>query len=299
MNRNGWLRLAPLLAITLAPHAEAAKRFPPTVLARVDSLHAGLFKTDERVRITMIPSGAIRTGHLAWYSADTVALRDDKARLSTGSIRTIERSVNRHSTAGRGAGIGALLGAASLAATAGAAGATDDPDFAAIAVGASLIGGALIGAGIGAIVGATIHTEDWIPVATQVPTARVGDRVRLEGPLIPDEKVVGTLAERTTDTLYVMRDDARVAVPLMPPLSMEVSLGKAPHGSNTAKVLCGLGLIAGAVAGGYFLGHDTEGWGYPSAILTGGAVGAAGGWFLGKTMSGYGDEERWGAVEAR
>jgi hypothetical protein len=268
------------------------------VLAQVDSLHPGLLRTDERVRITTIPSRATWTGHLAWYSADTVALREKHARIPISSIRTIERSVDRHSKAGTGAMAGALLGGTVLGLTAGAVAATDDPEYAALTVPASVIGGALIGLTIGAVMGSTIHTESWIPVASQPHMARPGDRVRLKGPFIPGEHVTGTLADRTTDTLYVMRDDARVAVPLMSPLSMEVSLGVTKPSSNTAKVVGTLGMVAGAVTGGYFLAHDQD-WGYTSAILTGAAVGGTSGWMLGKVVSRVENEERWTGVDWR
>jgi hypothetical protein len=301
MNRNMWLGFVGLLGTTWGTPtgALAANHLPPTVLAQVDSLHPDLFRTDERVRITTFPSRAIWTSHLAWYSADTVALREKHARFPTASIRTIERSVDRHSKAGTGAKAGALLGGTVLGLTAGAVAATDDPEYAAFTVPASVIGGAFIGLTVGAIVGSTIHTESWIPVASQTQMARPGDRVRLKGPLIPGEHVTGTLAERTTDTLYVLRDDARVAVPLMSPLAMEVSLGVARPSSNTAKVLGTLGMVAGAVAGGYVLGHDTAGWSYTSAILTGAAVGGTGGWMLGKAVSRVGDRERWAGVDWR
>jgi hypothetical protein len=301
MNRNKWLGFAWLLAMALAGPSEASapNHIPPTVLSQVDSLHPGLFRTDERVRITTIPSRATWIGHLARYSADTVALREKDARIPIVSIRTIERSVDRRSKAGTGAKVGALLGGTVLGLTAGAVAATDDPEFAPITVPASVIGGALIGLTIGAVVGSTIHTEDWIPVASQPQMARPGDRVRLRGPLIPGEHVTGTLAERTTDTLYVLRDDARVAVPLMPPLSMEVSLGVTKPSSNMAKILGTLGMGVGAVLGGYLLGHDQGGWSYTSGILTGAAVGGTGGWMLGKTLSRMGDEERWAGVDWR
>lgn len=301
MNRNEWVGLAGLLSIAWGTPsgAIAAQHIPPTVLAQVDSLHPGLFRTDERVRITTIPSQATWTGHLAWYSADTVALREKHARIPIASIRTIERSADRHSKAGTGAVAGALLGGAVLGLTAGVVAATDDPEFAAFTIPASVIGGALIGLTIGGIVGSTIHTESWVPVASQTQMARPGDRVRLKGPLIPGERVTGTLAERTTDTLYVMRDGARVPVPLMSPLSMEVSLGVTPPSSTTAKILGTLGMVAGAVAGGHLLGHETERWSYTSAILTGAAVGGTGGWMLGRTLSRVGDEERWTRVDWR
>jgi hypothetical protein len=301
MNRNMWLGLVGLLGTTWGtpPGATAASQIPPTVLAQVDSLHPGLLRTDERVRITSFPSRTTWTGHVAWYTADTVVLREKHARIPTASIRTIERSMDRHSKAGTGAMAGALLGGTVLGLTAGAVAATDDPEYAALTVPASVIGGALIGLTIGAVVGSTIHTESWIPVASQPHMARPGDRVRLKGPLIPGEHVTGTLAERTTDTLYVMRDEARVAVPLMSPLSMEVSLGVTKPSSNTAKVLGTLGMVAGAVAGGYFLGHDTGGWTYTSGILTGAAVGGTGGWMLGRTLSRLGNDERWTGVDWR
>jgi hypothetical protein len=208
----------------------------------------------------------------------------------------LERSTNRHSKAGAGVKLGALVGGVAVGLTAGAVAATDDPEFAAITVPACVLAGALGGILIGGVVGATIYSETWVPVAVQTsPLAAMGDRVRVRDGRIPGE-VTGTILERTADTLYVMRDDARVAVPLNPPPSMEVSLGIEPPSSTPGKVLAALGLVGGAIAGGYILGHGHAQWSYGPAIVTGAAIGATGGWFLGRTLSRVGSEERWMAV---
>lgn len=298
MTRNGWFSLAWFVGLGLTTAAAAcASPAPPTVLCVTDSLTPAKLPARERVRITPARSGDIRTGRLAWISPDTLALDDGGSRYPLTSIRMLERSTNRHSKGGSGAKLGALVGGVAVGLTAGAVAATDDPEFAAITVPACVLAGALGGILIGGVVGATIHTETWVPVAVQTsPLAAMGNRVRVRDGRIPGEEVTGTILERTTDTLYVMRDDARVAVPLSPPPSMEVSLGVAPPSSTPGKVLAALGLIGGAIAGGYILGHGHANWSYGPAIVTGAAIGATGGWFLGRTLSRVGSEEQWRVV---
>ena len=125
--------------------------------------------------------------------------------------------------------------------------------------------------------------------------AQIGDRVRLTGDRVPGGSVVGLLAQRAADSLYVVREGETVAVSLTPAPLMELSLGISPRNKTPGRILG----VLGAIGGGYgALVATAYGNVDHGLIAAGGAVvGAALGYMLG-TLSTPPPQERWMEVPA-
>ena len=182
MTRFGRFGFAAVTLLTLAAPGRAAAQAAP--------LAAG-----ERVRITVSDSAAARLGARRWdsrlltASADSIALDTTLASgplvIPTGEILKLERYAGRKAKTGKGAaigtGIGAALGGLGLAigaATSSCSGwdlyCSED---AGIWGALGFAGGALVGAGVGAIVGSFVQGDSWkaveVPVKV-VPTVSQG-----------------------------------------------------------------------------------------------------------------------------
>lgn len=182
MTRFGRFGFAAVTFLILAAPGRAAAQAAP--------LTAG-----ERVRITVSDSAAARLGARRWdsrllaASADSIALDTTLASgplvIPKGEILKVERYTGRKEKTGKGAvigmGIGAGLGGLGLAigaATSSCSGwdlyCSED---AGIWGALGFAGGALVGAGVGAIVGSFVQGDSWkavrIPVEV-VPTVNQG-----------------------------------------------------------------------------------------------------------------------------
>ncbi|HEX5031050.1 MAG TPA: hypothetical protein VFX78_06310 [Candidatus Eisenbacteria bacterium] len=298
MNFMRCLALAAIVCMVVPSVTRAEGSPPTTVLAVHDSLAPGM-----RVRVATARTRDIQTGTIAWLTADTLSLdADDRSRaFPIESIRSLDRSTDRHSKAGKGATLGAIVGGAVMGLTVGKAAAENDGDFAVITVPIVIVSGIVAGGIVGAVTGSAIDTEEWVPVSLSGQVRAVpGDRVRVSGGGVPEGGVViGTLEQRTADTLYVTRGEGRVSVPMSRPVSLELSLGVERPSRNTSKVLSAIGLIGGAVAGGTILAHGDPGWSYGTAIVVGATIGAASGWLLGVPFDRAEPRELWRTVDTR
>ena len=118
------------------------------------------------------------TGSLLYMDSTSLALvtgRADTVTTPLALITGIDVSRGTKSRAGRGALIGVGVGAASGIIVGIAASGSDDGDFFDFSSGAWATGigltGAVLGAGIGAIIGATQHGDRWQPAV--LPTVSV------------------------------------------------------------------------------------------------------------------------------
>ena len=126
-----------------------------------------------RVRL-VLRNGDPVIGRLQETGADSYVIApggrpEATARFAASNVSRVEMSVGRHSAAGQGAGVGAVaFGALALLGVA-----TDDNDFVGSETGyevAAVIGSVAIGGGLGALVGAFIHSERWQEVELVRPT---------------------------------------------------------------------------------------------------------------------------------
>jgi hypothetical protein len=120
-----------------------------------------------RVRVTLADRSQERVvGALVSQDADSLRVMPDGGgpafRTSLAAVQTYEVSRERHSNAGRGAGIGLLI-FAPLGIISGATSDCADPGSTAATLG--MIAGGL-GAAVGALVGATASHDVWEPVPT-------------------------------------------------------------------------------------------------------------------------------------
>ena len=147
------VRLGVVVALTLASAASLLAQQATVGLA------------GRRVRL-VLRTGEPVIGPLQETSADSYVIAPEgrpeaAARFAASNVSRVEMSVGRHSAVGRGAGVGAIaFGALALISVT-----TDDNKY----FGSSedgyavtaVIGSAAIGAGLGALVGAFIHSERW------------------------------------------------------------------------------------------------------------------------------------------
>jgi len=128
-------------------------------------------RVGDRVRLSVVPvagptaeaSGPKRlVGSLMRLTADSAAVYDDEraetVAVALDAVRGIEISHGRHGHGGRGALIGLAAGLAG-----GVASESSGGDYKGLAVGALGLGGALVGTGVGALVGSLIRSERWGP----------------------------------------------------------------------------------------------------------------------------------------
>jgi len=154
------LLLLPLLALPLDAESRARqKEKPPAVVEEGSRVRITLLARKEEPRVGQVlalPPGSIV------FSTDST-----DTTLSRLDIKRLEVSRGRRSSAGGGAVIGALVGAtlfAIVGLSAATAGATDNgsdddnPAGVAILFGA---GGAVVGGGLGALIGNQFHHEQW------------------------------------------------------------------------------------------------------------------------------------------
>jgi hypothetical protein len=123
----------------------------------------------ERVRVTKYSAPDPRfVGSLASWSADSLnlfrdALPDATIPLSDVAKLEISRGMHGHASTGAliGGGIGAVIG---LAAVISAAADDNSDDWVEISPGEAALGGLMLtglGAGVGALIGLVIRTEEW------------------------------------------------------------------------------------------------------------------------------------------
>ena len=134
-----------------------------------------------RIRLTaLVPERERWIGPFVSLARDTVTMRDEgpsDTLVTVPALRVtrFEISQGNHGNGLRGAGVGLGIGAL-LGAAIGAAG-TSDNDYivsrgAGAAAGALLLG--VLGAGLGAVIGATAHSERWstVPLENLRSTAK-------------------------------------------------------------------------------------------------------------------------------
>jgi hypothetical protein len=138
-----------------------------------------------RVRITLAGSSQARfVGTLASQDADSLRIVPDGSDQTFGvsltAVKTYEVSRERHSNAGRGAGIGLLL-FAPLGIIGGATCDCGKPGSAAIMLG-MITGG--LGAALGAVIGSTASHDVWesVPGSDADPQSRPASLGLLIGP---------------------------------------------------------------------------------------------------------------------
>jgi hypothetical protein len=147
----------------------SALALPPLVIGTPGR---GSAQADSGARVRMVTSQSPQrttVGILISADADSVRLRSSTDRkivsVPTGSISRFERSHGRHSNAGRGATIGALVGAGT-GMLLGILAATEDDSWYDVGV-AEVMGASAIlafgGACIGAVIGSASHRDDWRP----------------------------------------------------------------------------------------------------------------------------------------
>lgn len=154
------MNVAPLLLLVL-PLAQPSTSSPLT--------------TGTRVRVTVRDDGTERrmVGPLRTFDGEALTLSPEggagPVSLSRGTITRIEVSRGSRGRAGRGALIGAVLGLAAIAIAESTRGEDyEAPDNYGLIVAGSIGGGALVGAGIGAMV----RSERWEPQPWAVGRAR-------------------------------------------------------------------------------------------------------------------------------
>lgn len=146
----------------------------------------------ERARVQSPTYSKPYTGILRGLDSDTATIETEAGSWVPGSLVPIPLSPTARleiqrgtkSNAGRGAGLGALIGGAGLA-VAGAAscdgGGWFDPG-----PGACALGGAIVGAGAGAlvglIIGSTSESERWVEVDMARPRPDPGDEMSRDAP---------------------------------------------------------------------------------------------------------------------
>jgi len=156
--------LLALLAL-VAPAGVAAQQTP-------------LVQPGVRVRLTLTPDTGMRTpliGILMRLTPDSVVVFDEEGDAPAGvpvdAVRKLEvDSGRRTSHAGRGTLIGVLAGLGSGIATgilvcSSGNCESSGGDWTGLAAGALGLGGALVGAGIGALIGSFMHEGGWQTVA--------------------------------------------------------------------------------------------------------------------------------------
>jgi hypothetical protein len=106
-------------------------------------------------------------GNVVRVSADSLVVVPEDAPnelvLSASNVRRVDVSLGRRARTGRGALVG-LLGGAVLG-TVALAYFCSDSCIGAVALAALPPGGALVGAGIGAVIGSLVRTERWRSVS--------------------------------------------------------------------------------------------------------------------------------------
>jgi hypothetical protein len=121
-------------------------------------------QSGRRVRVHLDQPRSKVVGNVVRVSADTLVIVPDEdprneLALSALNVRRVDISRGQRSRAGRGALVGALGGA--VLGTAALVYACSDSCIGAVPLLGLPPGGALIGAGIGAVIGSLIHTERW------------------------------------------------------------------------------------------------------------------------------------------
>jgi hypothetical protein len=119
-----------------------------------------------RVRVQLFQPGSKVVGSVVRLTGDTLVILPENAHdemaLSAANVSRLELSLGQRSRAGKGALVGLLVGAVGgyvalqYLCSGGCAGA--------VVLYALIPGGGLVGAGMGAGVGALIRTERWQPV---------------------------------------------------------------------------------------------------------------------------------------
>lgn len=252
-------------------------------------------------------TGAIAT--VAALTASDITLRreplgqgdtDILLRVPLDSVRYLQVS-RRHGHAAMGAligfGVGAIGGVMEVARE-NAHATTNFLRFSPL-VGA-LFG--LPGAGIGALVGVLIRTEEWVPVdlhrlrtglvrlsARSLPPMPLGQRLRVIGTGSGGAPCLAEYSAIRGDTLlvHVLRGDSLAFFLISQLQTVEVSRGR---NIAAAVVIGAAGALAGAVAGGLIVGEQRA-RGRSLGLLAGGVAGFVAGSALGK--------ERWEPLDPR
>jgi hypothetical protein len=132
-------------------------------------------KAGDRIRVSAPAFGKATTGRLLEVGPDVLKIqltdRRDPVEMPRASLTSLERSLGRHSSVGKGALVGALVGAGLGIAVATKSYAGEDCDGSCTPY-AVVVGAACVGAGslLGVIGGALIKTEQW----ETIPARRIG-----------------------------------------------------------------------------------------------------------------------------
>ena len=292
-----------LVAVVLGLEAFAALQ--PLSAQRPPYLAPG-----QRVRVTA-PSAGL-TGAIATVealSAHDITLRRERlGHAGTDTLQMVPLDLvsllqvnRRHGHAGIGAligfGVGAIGGVIEVARE-NAQSSTNFLRFSPL-VGA-LFG--LPGAGIGALVGALVRTDEWRPVdlqrlriglgplsAQSWPPMPLGQRLRVTGPRAGSAGFLGEFTAVHGDTLLVhaLRGDSLAFFLISQARTVEVSRSR----NIAPAVVCGaVGAVAGAVVGGLIVGEQRA-RGRSLGLL----VGGVGGFVAGSALA----EESWEPLNRR
>jgi len=153
-----------LLASCEFAHAQpAGMPLEPGVRVRVSILATRVPEPDS----TRFQSGKRYVGSLLRYDDTTLALSEVTPEIPWRIVEKLERSTGRHGSAGKGALIGGLAGLVAgvivgvVASESEADSFFDPAEVYPVGLG---LGGALVGTGLGALIGGRIKHDGWSPV---------------------------------------------------------------------------------------------------------------------------------------
>ena len=160
-----------LVLLMLIPCAAFAQPAPGAVRAG-DRVRVSILVPETAVDSTGFDSGHRRTGTVLHVLPESIELEGEKRAIPWAYTNRLELSTGRHGNAGKGALYGALIGLVAGVVTGVTIGRDENggenSDNLAAEGGVALgLGGLLLGAGLGAIIGGASKTDDWreIPVA--------------------------------------------------------------------------------------------------------------------------------------
>jgi len=281
----GAFAVLPPLSAQRSPHLTPGQR------VRVTAPTAGLTGAMATVEALSVHDITLRREQLGHGETDTLQM------VPLDSVLFLQVS-HRHGHAGIGAliglGVGAIGGMIEVARE-NAHARTNFLRFSPI-VGA-LFG--IPGAGIGALVGVLVRTEEWVPVdlhrlrigllplsAQSLAPMPLAQRLRVTGPRAGSAGFLGEFTAVHGDTLLVhaLRGDSLAFFLISQIQTVEVSRGR-----NVAPAVV-LGAVAGAVAGGLIVGQP-----WARGVAPGLLVGGVGGFVAGSALA----KERWEPLNRR
>jgi hypothetical protein len=296
-SRTGLFAVLATVVFLRPLSAQQAPSLTPGQRVRVTAPSAGLTGAIATVEALSAHDITLRCGRLGHGGTDTLQI----VPLDSLSLLEVNR---RHGHAGIGAligfGVGAIGGVIEIARenARSCEGMWCGPRFSPIM--GALFG--LPGAGIGALVGAFVRTDEWRPVdlhrlrigllplsAQSLPPMPPGQRLRVTGPRAGSAGFLGEFTAVHGDTLLVhaLRGDSLAFFLISQIQTVEVSRGR---NVVPAVVFGAVGAVAGAVAGGLIVGEQRA-RGRSYGLLVGGAAGFVAGRGLAR--------ERWEPVNRR